>query len=121
MTTANKITIFRICLVPVFVLLLLRYFRTSDEMVRWAALATFVLAAITDGVDGYIARNYNQMTRLGAVLDPIADKTLLLSALLILSLVGQTQLLAIPPWVLGILLSRDVLVLAGGVVLHVFH
>lgn len=118
MTTANKITLFRLFLVPFFGFELLRYFQTGDETWRWIALGTFVLAAITDGIDGYIARHFNQKTQLGAILDPIADKTLLLTGLIILSFGSPSRLQEIPRWILGTLLVRDALVLIGSVLIH---
>ena len=73
-TTANKITLFRILLVPVFVLLL--YF---DQ--RFFAAAIFTIASLSDFLDGYIARHYNQTSNFGRFIDPLADKILVLSAL----------------------------------------
>ena len=65
MTTANKITIFRILLVPFFIVLVLYYVQTGVEGFRLSAILTFALAAISDGVDGYIARHYHQHSELG--------------------------------------------------------
>ena len=90
MTTANKITIGRIMMIPFFVLMALYYGRSvsrgqPEEWMRASAIAIFVIAAASDGIDGYIARRYNQMSRLGTVLDPIADKGLLLAGVITLS------------------------------------
>jgi len=85
MTTANKITILRILLIPFFVVELLYYLETGNEVHRLLALLTFAVTAILDGVDGYIARRYNQKSELGAILDPLADKLLLVSAIITLS------------------------------------
>src|SRR5262245_22959957 len=78
MTTANKITIFRILLVPFFIVQVLYYADaeepTAQEWYRLGALLTFGLTALSDGLDGYIARRYNQRSELGAILDPLADK-----------------------------------------------
>lgn len=79
MTTANVITIVRILLIPAFMLAEL----SGSVTGRLIALGIFVLASITDGVDGYIARKYNQVTTLGKFLDPLADKLLVTSAILI--------------------------------------
>ncbi len=79
MTTANKITILRILLIPFFVVELIYYVRTGNEIHRLAAILCFAVAAICDGVDGYIARRYNQISELGKILDPLADKLLLVS------------------------------------------
>ena len=85
MTTANKVTIVRILLIPVFVVQILYYFRTGAEVHRFVGLLCFAAAAILDGVDGYIARRYNQRSELGAILDPLADKLLLVSGIVLLS------------------------------------
>ncbi len=85
MTTANKITILRILSVPFFVAQMLYYFDTGREEHRWLAFLSFSIAAICDGVDGYIARRYNQRSELGAILDPLADKLLLISGVVLLS------------------------------------
>jgi cardiolipin synthase len=97
----NSITLFRIALVPVFLVLQL-----SHEP-EWA-LACFTTAAISDGLDGMLARLLNQRTKLGGVLDPIADKLLILAALV--SLVMERRL---PLWLLGINLGRDLLMVIG--------
>ena len=78
MTTANKITIFRVVLIPVF--LVLMYLRFPGHM-YWA-FGVFVLASLSDFVDGYIARHYNQITDFGKFMDPLADKLLVVSAML---------------------------------------
>jgi CDP-diacylglycerol--glycerol-3-phosphate 3-phosphatidyltransferase len=90
MTTANKITIARILMIPLFVMMAIYYGRgvqlgVPQEWQRWTAIAIFVIAAASDGVDGYIARRFNQKSQLGVILDPIADKGLLLAGILTLS------------------------------------
>ncbi len=80
MTTANKITILRILLVPIFMALLL----IDDLRCQIAALVVFVIASATDGIDGYIARHYNQVTTFGKFMDPLADKMLTTAAFLVL-------------------------------------
>ncbi|MCC6235284.1 MAG: CDP-alcohol phosphatidyltransferase family protein, partial [Verrucomicrobiales bacterium] len=86
MTLANQVTIARILLIPVFVVEVLYYRHSGVEIHRWIALTLFLVASVSDGIDGWIARRFNQRTRLGAVLDPLADKLLLASALILLSL-----------------------------------
>jgi len=103
-TTANQLTILRIVFVPVFIILLV-----YREMAL--ALATFVLAGITDVLDGIIARRFGQKTSIGAVLDPLADKLLMASSILILSLPQMEFLNAIPRWLMVIILFRDVFIL----------
>ena len=113
MTTANKVTILRILLVPFFVVELLYYLRSGNEWFRLTALLCFGTAAVLDGVDGYIARHFNQKSELGAILDPLADKLLLVSAIVTLSLNHSNYLGEIPLWLTGTLIGRDVLLLMG--------
>ena len=113
MTTANKVTILRILLVPFFVVELLYYLRSGNEWFRLTALLCFATASMLDGVDGYIARHFNQKSELGAILDPLADKLLLVSAIVTLSLNHSDHLGQIPLWLTGTLLGRDVLLLIG--------
>ena len=80
MNTANKITIFRIILVPVFMALML----ANTDVSRMWALAVFVIASASDWLDGYIARNYNQVSNFGKFMDPLADKILTTAAFLTL-------------------------------------
>ena len=113
MTTANKITILRILLVPFFVVELIYYGRSGNEWHRAAALTAFGLAAGLDGVDGYIARHFNQKSELGAILDPLADKLLLVSSVVTLSFSHSEYLGQIPLWLTGTIIGRDVLILTG--------
>jgi cardiolipin synthase len=121
MTTANKVTILRILLIPVFVVEILYYFKNGHEIHRTLGLCCFAIASILDGVDGYIARHYNQRSELGAILDPLADKLLLVSAVVLLSLpftvsVGMER---IPLWVIAVFISRDVIILLGLVTIQI--
>jgi CDP-diacylglycerol--glycerol-3-phosphate 3-phosphatidyltransferase len=118
MTTANKITILRILLIPFFVVELIYYTRSGDEINRLLAVLTFAIAAILDGVDGYIARRYNQKSELGAILDPLADKLLLMSGIITLSFNHGPYLAQIPLWFAGTIIGRDLLVLIGIVVVR---
>lgn len=113
MTTANKITILRILLIPFFVVEVLYYVKTADEMHRLIAILCFAVAAICDGVDGYIARHYNQMSELGTILDPLADKLLLVSGVVVLSFDHTPQLGQMPLWLTGTIIGRDLLILIG--------
>ena len=85
MNTANKITILRVILVPVFMVLML----INNDVCRMAALAVFVIASISDWLDGYIARNYNQVSNFGKFMDPLADKVLTTAAFLALMEIGR--------------------------------
>lgn len=117
-TTANKVTIGRILLIPLFVVEVLYYVKTANELHRLAALITFTTAAVLDGVDGFIARHYNQRSELGTILDPLADKLLLVSGVVLLSFDHQPLLGQLPIWLAGTIIGRDVVILAGMVVIQ---
>ena len=127
MTFASKITIARICLVPVFALLALYYGRTVAngdpvESIRWWALGVFVTAAATDGVDGWVARRFNQCSKFGAFIDPIADKALLLTGVVTLSLVDWgSPGWRLPLWFAAIVVLRDCIILGGIKILYLNH
>src|SRR5262245_17146207 len=103
-TTANQLTILRIVFVPVFIILLVYH------ELGWA-LGTFVLAGITDVLDGIIARRFGQKTSIGAVLDPIADKLMMTSSIVILSLPQMEFHNTVPRWLMIVIISRDVFIL----------
>src|SRR6185436_19174730 len=111
MTTANKVTILRMLLIPFFVVEVLYYVRTGNENYRLAAILCFAVAAILDGVDGYIARHYNQWSELGTILDPLADKLLLVSGIVLLSFDHAPYFDQIPLWLTGTIIGRDILIL----------
>jgi CDP-diacylglycerol--glycerol-3-phosphate 3-phosphatidyltransferase len=115
MTTANKITILRILLVPFFVVEILYYVQSGNELHRLLGLLAFAVAAILDGVDGYVARRYNQRSVLGTILDPLADKLLLVSAIVVLSFDHRPHLGQIPLWLTGTIIGRDLLLAFGSV------
>jgi cardiolipin synthase (CMP-forming) len=115
----QQITITRILMVPVFAVFALAYGASvknglPDESLRWWALGLFVTAASTDGVDGWVARRFNQMSKFGAFIDPIADKALLLTGVIVLSLVdwGQDGW-RLPIWFAVIVVLRDCIILGG--------
>ena len=121
MTTANQITIARILMIPVFVALAVYYGRGlqlghPQEWQRVAAMAVFILAAASDGLDGYVARHYNQRTRLGLILDPLADKGLLLAGIITLSFSNWNY--EFPLWFPILVISRDAVVVSGALLLH---
>lgn len=118
MTLANKITIGRIFLVPVFIAVMM-YYSPQREYMRWIALSLYLLAQAADVVDGIVARYFHQKTKAGAILDPLADKFLFISALLCLYRVGVDHAWAIgmPLWLVVAFLSRDVILILGGVLL----
>ena len=121
MTTANKITIVRLLLIPVFVLLGVYYGESvrlgePQEYYRLGAILVFITASVSDGLDGYVARRYNQRSKLGAILDPIADKGLLLAGLLTLSFSDWGY--RFPLWFPVLVIARDVVIVAGSFGLH---
>jgi CDP-diacylglycerol--glycerol-3-phosphate 3-phosphatidyltransferase len=126
-TFASKITIARICLVPVFAALAFYYGHTvktghSVEALRWWALGIYLLAATTDGVDGWIARRFNQQSEFGAFIDPIADKALLLTGVITLSFVDWgSPGWRLPLWFATIVVLRDCIILGGIRVLWNHH
>lgn len=107
MNIPNLITLLRIILVPVVVILLIQGF-------FFKALLVFIVAGLSDALDGFLARVLNQQTELGAYLDPIADKALLASAFITLSVLH-----VIPGWVTVIVISRDFIILLGISVLSI--
>jgi len=108
LTLANRLTILRILMTPVIVVLLL-YRQTG------AALGVFLLAGITDALDGFVARSRGQKTPLGMVLDPLADKLLLTSTVVTLSFLRE-----LPRWFAVILVSRDLILVGGSMILYMF-
>ncbi len=105
-TVPNALTLARVAMVPVF---LMSYIHEA----YFVALSVFILAGITDALDGYLARTMKQRSRLGAVLDPLADKLLVLTAFLCLGLLGW-----IPWWLVSVVIIREVLIVCGFVFLH---
>jgi cardiolipin synthase (CMP-forming) len=118
MTTANKITIVRIWFIPLFVIETIYYVRTGNPVHWLLAVLFFASTAILDGVDGYIARHYKQISELGRILDPLADKLLLVSGIVLLSFNNEPYLRQIPLWLTGIIIGRDLLQGIGAVVIH---
>ena len=105
MTVPNLITTIRILLAPVFIIYLI-----NDKFLP--ALVVILLCAVSDGIDGMLARLLNQRSRLGAYLDPLADKLLLLAAFVTLSVRGY-----LPAWLTVLVFSRDTMILLGIIVL----
>lgn len=100
MTTATKVTFVRVLLIPVF--LVCMYLSESIDWMCYVALAVFAIASLTDFVDGAIARRCNQVSNLGKFLDPLADKVLVIAAMVMLCEMGQ-----FPAWALMIVLARE--------------
>ena len=102
MNLPNKLTIFRVILIPFFVVLLLFDITAYD---KWIALAIFIIASLTDFLDGHIARKYNLVTNFGKFMDPLADKLLVCSAMICL-----VELARIPAWVVIIIIAREFII-----------
>ena len=103
-TVPNLLSLLRMGLTPLFLISVV-----NGQAV--AAFATFVAAGITDALDGFIARTYGQQSRLGAYLDPIADKMLLMSAYVVLAIPGLHHGVLIPVWVTVLVIARDLIIL----------
>ena len=103
LTLANQLTILRIMLIPAFVLLVVYGY------LGWALL-TFLIAGVTDALDGLIARRAGQRTSLGAWLDPMADKLLLVTTFIVLTLPSLPLANHIPLWLTVVVISRDIVI-----------
>ncbi len=111
MTLANYITLFRLCMLPVFLTCIFLY-RPEAPGYKWAALVVFALAGFSDVLDGYIARHYNQRSRFGAALDPAADKLLVNLSLIFLAY-NREFLTPIPYWFPVLSVARDAVIVIG--------
>ena len=118
MTWANRVTLLRFLLVPFFVGALV-YYEPGKDYLRLVALFIFLLATATDALDGYIARSRSQKTALGVILDPLADKLLLMSAYIVLAMMKTLpESFRVPPWVSILVLSRDLFILSGSAIIY---
>jgi cardiolipin synthase (CMP-forming) len=119
MTFANKVTLFRIISIPFFIGALLFYTPQHPEL-KSLALGLFLLAIVSDVIDGYLARTRREKTKAGAILDPLADKALLLTAFIFLYRMSKTYLLVpLPLWVMLVVVSRDAIILVGSAIILV--
>ncbi|MBC8062369.1 MAG: CDP-diacylglycerol--glycerol-3-phosphate 3-phosphatidyltransferase [Clostridiaceae bacterium] len=98
MNLANKLTIFRIFLIPVFLV----FIAVNIPMFKYIATGVFIIAALTDKLDGYIARSRNQITNFGKFMDPLADKLLVTAAL-----ISLVEARIIPTWIAMIIITRE--------------
>ena len=120
-TLANKITILRIMLIPFLIIVTLSY-RPEKDYLRWVAFAIFFVAAVSDLIDGYIARSRHQETKIGAILDSFADKLLLISSFICLYKVSVLfTVVQFPAWLVVASISHDIIILLGIVVIHMLH
>ncbi|MCM1123984.1 MAG: CDP-diacylglycerol--glycerol-3-phosphate 3-phosphatidyltransferase [Eubacterium sp.] len=102
MNLPNKLTMFRVILIPFFVVFMLVDITSAD---KWIALAIFIIASLTDLLDGKIARKYNLVTNFGKFMDPLADKLLVCSALICL-----VALAKIPAWIVIVIIAREFII-----------
>jgi len=112
---ANKISTFRILTVPFFVACLV-YYSPERQYLRLIALGIFILAVVSDAIDGYIARKSKQLSKAGLILDPLGDKLILMSAFICLSFEKFPS--RFPFWITFIVISRDILILFGATVVY---
>ena len=101
MTTANKLPLCRVVMIPIFLVLL--YVDFTGHL--WAALAVFILASVTDFIDGYVARHYHQITDFGKFMDPLADKLLVMSAM-----AWFVEVAWMPAWAFFVVIARELAV-----------
>lgn len=102
MNLPNKITILRVCMIPFFLFFLLS---PSIPYSKYIAAVIFIVAALSDAVDGHIARKYNLITNFGKFIDPLADKLLVCSALICF-----VELRLVPAWIIIIIISREFII-----------
>lgn len=121
---ANRITFLRMFCIPFFIVLVIYYDHSvldgkRNDLFRICASLVFLVTFLLDALDGYIARHRGQITRLGTIIDPLADKALLLSGLILLSNASPASYQAhLPVWFVWLVLSRDAMLVAGAVIVH---
>ena len=103
MNLPNKLTILRVLMIPIFIFVLLA--EPFGEISKWIAVAIFIIASLTDFLDGHIARKYNLVTNFGKFMDPLADKLLVCSAMI--ALVGMNRLAS---WIAIIIIAREFII-----------
>ena len=112
-TPATKMTLLRILLTPLFIGCLI-YYQPDRDYLRQVALFLFSIGVISDGLDGFMARTFSQHSSLGQLLDPLADKLLLMSAFVCRTVLNTLPpSLRIPPWVTILVISRDLMIVVG--------
>ena len=116
MNIANKISVFRILSVPFFIACLVFYTPGKDYL-RIVALIIFIVASLSDALDGFVARRAKLQSKAGLILDPLGDKLLLMSAFIFLSPLSKLQL-SFPLGITFIMISRDAIIILGAVVIY---
>ena len=118
MSLANKLSLFRILLVPAFGAGLLYYGPAQREWLLYLSAALFGIGILTDAIDGYVARAVKQATRLGAILDPAADKLFLVTAYLSLAVIPTLPpAMRMPAWAPIVVISRDLVIVCGWLII----
>ena len=118
MNLANKLSILRILIIPFFVAFMV-YYTPEKDYIRFWALAFFSLAVLSDAVDGFVARVKGEKTVLGSIIDPLADKLLLTTCFVTLSIADKFPFeYRLPPWLPIAVISRDVILVIGAVIIH---
>ncbi|MGE4357499.1 MAG: CDP-alcohol phosphatidyltransferase family protein [Candidatus Omnitrophota bacterium] len=118
MNLANRLSLFRIILIPLFVAVVLHYTPQKDYLRNFAAFI-FILSVVSDFLDGYIARKSQQITKMGALLDPVADKLLINTAFILLFIrKGLSADFEIPLLIPLVVFSRDLLLIVGSLLLY---
>lgn len=119
MNFANKVSIFRVISIPFFLAAVL-YYTPQRDILRFIALGIFLLAVLSDFIDGYIARIKKQKTKFGSIVDPLADKLLLITSFI--AIYSKNNLfpgMVFPLWVVLTVISRDVIILLGAVIIYI--
>ncbi|PIQ89863.1 MAG: CDP-diacylglycerol--glycerol-3-phosphate 3-phosphatidyltransferase [Candidatus Omnitrophica bacterium CG11_big_fil_rev_8_21_14_0_20_42_13] len=118
---ANKVSIFRIISIPFFLSAVL-YYSPQRDFLRFIALGIFLLAVVSDFIDGYIARVKKQKTKFGSIVDPLADKLLLISSFLCLYIKNDIYPgVFLPLGVVLVIISRDVIILLGAIIIYLMR
>jgi len=121
LTFANQITVCRVLVVPIFVSTVL-YYSPEKDYLRFIALGIFLFAVLLDVLDGYVARKYHQETKAGSILDPLADKILLISTYICLYKVGILfEVVRFPIWLVVAVISRDIILLLGSMIIRLVN
>ena len=124
MNWPNRITIFRIILIPVFITLM-QYYKTSaasqGEIYRICAIVVFISAVLSDALDGFLARFLKQKTQIGVVLDPLADKFLLTTAIVLLTTDIPALNARLPIWFTCLIIGRDCFIVIGCLIVYMLN
>lgn len=119
LSLADKVTLLRVLLIPVFVSVMF-YFNQERLYLRWVAFAVFTIAVLTDFFDGLVARLKKEKSDIGMIIDPLADKLLLLSVFIVLYALRSTLPLryTVPLGLVLLIVSRDIVIIFGAITLH---